>query len=112
MIILNEKNFKDEVESSDKLCVIDLYADWCGPCRMLAPVLEELEAEYPDVKFCKVNVDNEPAIARMFISDYFKGINSFDYLENFSQVTKEYAENILKEVFNEEKMVISIVRGK
>lgn len=51
-------------------------------------------------------------IARMFISDYFKGINSFDYLENFSQVTKEYAENILKEVFNEEKMVISIVRGK
>ncbi|MBQ9071154.1 MAG: thioredoxin [Clostridia bacterium] len=66
MIILNEKNFKDEVESSDKLCVIDLYADWCGPCRMLAPVLEELEAEYPDVKFCKVNVDNEPAIARMF----------------------------------------------
>ena len=52
------------------------------------------------------------AIARMFISDYFKGINSFDYLENFSQVTKEYTENILKEVFKEENMVISIVRGK
>ncbi|MGN1301268.1 MAG: EF-P 5-aminopentanol modification-associated protein YfmH [Clostridia bacterium] len=52
------------------------------------------------------------AIGRMFISDYFKGINSFDYLENFSQVTKEYAENILKEVFKEENMVISIVRGK
>ena len=52
------------------------------------------------------------AIARMFISDYFKGINSFDYLENFGPVTKEYVENILREVFNEEKMVISIVRGK
>lgn len=52
------------------------------------------------------------AIGRMFISDYFKGINSFDYLEDFSQVTKEYAENILKEVFKEENMVISIVRGK
>ena len=51
-------------------------------------------------------------IARMFISDYFKGINSFDYLENFSQVTKEYTENVLKEVFNEEKMVISIIKGK
>ena len=51
-------------------------------------------------------------IARMFISDYFKGINSFDYLENFSQVTKEYAENILKEVFKKENMVISIIRGK
>lgn len=51
-------------------------------------------------------------IARMFISDYFKGINSFDYLENFSQVTKEYVENVLKEVFKEEKMVISIIKGK
>ena len=51
-------------------------------------------------------------IARMFISDYFKGINSFDYLENFCQVTKEYAENVLKDVFDEEKMVISIVKGK
>lgn len=52
------------------------------------------------------------AIARMFISDYFKGINSFDYLENFSQVTKEYAENVLKEVFKEENMVISIINNK
>lgn len=51
-------------------------------------------------------------IARMFISDYFKGINSFDYLENFSQVTKEYSENILKEIFKEENIIISIVRGK
>lgn len=52
------------------------------------------------------------AIARMFISDYFKGINSFDYLENFNQVTKEYAENILKEVFKEENTVISIINSK
>ena len=51
---------------ADKLVFIDLYADWCGPCRMLAPVLAELEAEYPDVKFCKVNVDDQPEIAKMF----------------------------------------------
>ena len=66
MIIITKDNFEKEIEKSDKLCVIDLYADWCGPCRMLAPVLAELEAEYPDVKFCKVNVDNEPEIARIF----------------------------------------------
>ncbi len=66
MHIITEKNFKDEIENSDKLCVVDLYADWCGPCRMLAPVLAELESEYPDVKFCKVNVDNEPKIAEAF----------------------------------------------
>ncbi len=66
MLVITEKNFEQEVEKSDKLCVIDLYADWCGPCRMLAPVLEELEGEYPEVKFCKVNVDNSPEIARIF----------------------------------------------
>lgn len=66
MNIITEKNFEAEVASSDKLCVIDLYATWCGPCRMLAPVLEELESEYPDVKFCKINVDEEPRLAEMF----------------------------------------------
>ena len=65
MLVITEKNFAEE-EKSDKLCVIDLYADWCGPCRMLAPVLAELEGEYSDVKFCKVNVDNSPELARMF----------------------------------------------
>ena len=66
MIIITENNFEAEVEKCDKLCVIDLYADWCGPCRMLAPTLAELEGEYPDVKFCKINVDNEMNLARLF----------------------------------------------
>ena len=66
MLVVNKENFKREVEEAEQLVVIDLYADWCGPCRMLAPALEELEREYADVKFCKVNVDNDPDIARMF----------------------------------------------
>ncbi len=56
--------------------------------------------------------NNVASIARMFVSDYFKGINSFDYLEEFNTVTKEYAENVLKDVFKEENTVISIVKGK
>ena len=48
----------------------------------------------------------------MFLSEYFKGINSFDYLEQYSSVTKEYTEQILKEVFDENKMVVSIVKPK
>ena len=51
-------------------------------------------------------------IARMFLADYFKGINSFDYLEEYTEVTKEYAEQVLKEVFKEENEIISIVEGK
>ena len=66
MTIITKDNFKSEVEDFSGLAVIDLYADWCGPCRMLAPVLDELEGEYPEVKFCKINVDNEPELAKAF----------------------------------------------
>ena len=48
----------------------------------------------------------------MFLSDHFKGINSFDYLEEYENVTKQFAEQILKDVFCEDKMVVSIVKGK
>lgn len=66
MIILNSENFKEEVEEYKGLVLIDFYADWCGPCKMLAPTFEELAKENPDVKFCKVNVDNNMDLARMF----------------------------------------------
>ena len=66
MLVVTKDNFKTEVEDHKGLVVIDLYADWCGPCRMLAPVLAELESEYTDVKFCKVNVDNDPELAKAF----------------------------------------------
>ena len=69
MLNVTEKSFAEEVEQSDRTVVVDLWAPWCGPCVMLSPVLEELEREYPDVKFCKVNVDEEPGIARMFRVD-------------------------------------------
>ena len=66
MTVVTKDNFKTEVEECKTLAVIDLWASWCGPCRMLAPVLDELESEYPDVKFCKINVDEEGELARMF----------------------------------------------
>lgn len=66
MINLNTKNFKEEVEEYSGLAVIDLWATWCGPCRMIAPVLDEIEKEMPDVKFCKINVDEEPELTRLF----------------------------------------------
>lgn len=66
MIILTKENFKAEVEEFSGLAVIDLYADWCGPCKMLAPILSQLEGEYPEVKFCKINVDDQPELTRLF----------------------------------------------
>ena len=66
MLNITKENFESEVEQAERLVVIDLYADWCGPCKLLAPVIEELEREYPDVKFCKINVDNEPELTALF----------------------------------------------
>ena len=66
MLKLTKDTFINEVENFEGTVVIDLYADWCGPCKMLAPILDELEGEYPDVKFCKVNVDDERELAMKF----------------------------------------------
>ena len=66
MLDLTSESFEKEVSCHNGLVVIDLWATWCGPCRMLAPTLDELEAEYLDVKFCKINVDEEPELAAKF----------------------------------------------
>lgn len=63
---VNENNFREFTGVKDKLVVLDFWATWCGPCRMLAPVLEEIEAEYPEVAFGKINVDEEAGLAQMF----------------------------------------------
>ena len=63
MTILTSENFDREVLNSDKPVVVDFWATWCGPCMMLSPVMEELDGEMTDVKFCKVNVDDERELA-------------------------------------------------
>lgn len=66
MTNLTSANFKTEVEEYKGLVVIDLWAEWCGPCRMISPVIDELEKELSDVKFCKINVDTEPELTKLF----------------------------------------------
>ena len=61
------KNFKEDVLEATLPVLVDFYADWCGPCKMVAPVLEELEAEFGDkLKIVKVNVDKESELAQQF----------------------------------------------
>ncbi len=66
VITLTESNFESEVMKSDKPVLIDFYADWCGPCRMVSPLVDEIAAEYSNLKVCKVNVDSEPQLAEKF----------------------------------------------
>ena len=65
-IQVNKNNFQEEVLSSDKPVLVDFWASWCSPCRMVAPVLEEIANERSDVKVCKINVDEEPELASRY----------------------------------------------
>ena len=62
---LNDKTFDEAISASD-LAVIDFYATWCGPCKMLAPILSEVEKETSDVAFFRVDVDQAPDVSRRF----------------------------------------------
>lgn len=63
---ITSENFEAEVLNSDKVVLLDFFADWCGPCRMIAPSLEEIAQENEHIKVCKINVDNDPDLARKF----------------------------------------------
>ena len=63
---LTEEMYQKEVMDTDKKVVIDFWADWCGPCKIMAPVVETVASENPDVKVFKVNVDQEPRLADAF----------------------------------------------
>ena len=85
VIKLNKNNFENEVLKSDKKVLIDFYADWCGPCRMVGPVVEEIAAEHPEYKVCKVNVDEENELA---VSFNIMSVPALFVLEN-GKVTKQ-----------------------
>lgn len=60
---VNNENFEKEVLQSDKKVLVDFYADWCGPCKMLSPIIDEVAKEYESAKFVKLNIDEEQYLA-------------------------------------------------
>ena len=65
-INITKNNFQEEVLNSDKPVLVDFWASWCGPCRMVGPIVEEIAAERSDIKVGKVNVDEQPELASQF----------------------------------------------
>ncbi|MGC4019000.1 MAG: thioredoxin [Muricomes sp.] len=66
VIKLTAQNFEQEVIKSDKPVLVDFYADWCGPCKTMSPVVEEISQEKKDAKVCKLNIDEEMEIAQRY----------------------------------------------
>jgi len=65
-IDVNKNNFEQEVMQSEKPVLLDFWAPWCGPCRMVVPIVEQIAEENPDIKVVKVNVDENPELASRF----------------------------------------------
>ena len=65
-ININKNNFENEVLNSDKTVLLDFWASWCAPCRMVAPIVEEIAGERGDIKVGKINVDEDPELANKF----------------------------------------------
>ena len=65
-ININENNFQNEIMDSEKTVLLDFWAPWCAPCRMVVPIIEEITGERPDIKVGKINVDEQPELASKF----------------------------------------------
>lgn len=65
-VIINKENFESEVLGSEKPVLVDFWAPWCGPCRMVLPIVEEIAKENEHIKVCKINVDEQPELANRY----------------------------------------------
>ena len=63
---INNHNFQEEVIHSEKPVLVDFWASWCGPCRMVGPIIDEIAAEHPEYKVVKINIDEEPELASQY----------------------------------------------
>lgn len=66
VITVNKENFQKEIMESDRTVLVDFWASWCGPCRMVSPIVDEIAEEHPEIKVCKINVDEEGELAAQF----------------------------------------------
>jgi len=100
--VLNSNTFDEEVLKSDIPVMVDFYADWCGPCKMLAPVVEELSSEMAGkAKVFKLNTDESPDIAMRYRVMSIPALIFFKNGEVHSQIVGAYPKAVIQDKFNE-----------
>lgn len=97
VIELTKENFEEEVLKSDKPVLVDFWAAWCGPCRMVAPVISQLAEEHPEYKIAKLDVDSQPELAGQYSIMSIPSIYVFKNGEVYNKtVGVQSKENLLK----------------
>lgn len=98
VIEVTKDTFEAEVINSDKKVVVDFWASWCGPCKMLSPVVDEVSNEMTDVKFCKINVDEQGELASKYSIMSIPTLMVFDKGQVVNQAVGAMNKDALKKV--------------
>jgi len=96
-INISKDNFQSEVMNSEKKVLLDFWAPWCGPCRMVVPMVDEIARERPDIKVGKINVDEQPELAQQF---GVMSIPTLVVMENGRVVSKSMGARPKKAILN------------
>ena len=96
--ILNSKNFQSEVLNSDENFLIDFYADWCGPCKMLAPVIDNISNSYSNINVAKINIDENSDLARKYNVLSIPTLLFFKQGKEFNRITGFVPEEKIVEI--------------